>query len=96
MLSILFTALLSITTVFDNPVISRVVDSQGEPVSFARVYTEDSEVYTDINGFFELDTKSDSLTISALSYSELTLCTKDCSSRIVIKDLKPQNIIVRK
>lgn len=96
MLSILFTALLSITTVFDNPVISRVVDSQGEPVSFARVYTKDSEVYTDINGFFELDTKSDSLTISALSYSELTLCTKDCSRRIVIKDLNPQNVIIRK
>jgi len=96
MLSIIFTTLLSITTAFDKPVISRVVDSQGEPVSFARVYTEDSEAYTDINGFFELETDSDSLKISALSYSELTICTKDCFGKIVIKDLNPLNVIVRK
>lgn len=96
MFSILFTTLLSITSVCDKPVISRVVDSHGDPVSFARIYTTDSEVYTDVNGFFEIETDSDSLTISALSYGELTMCITDCADKIVIKGLKPQNVIIRK
>ena len=93
MFAIIIPHIFSIALGASSHITSRVVDSYGEPVSFAKVYTETSETYTDVNGYFELDVKSDSLTISAFSYSDIRICVEECKGTIVIQDLKPTNII---
>jgi hypothetical protein len=93
MFAIIIPHIFSIALGASSHITSRVVDSYGEPVSFAKVYTETSETYTDVNGYFELDVESDSLIVSAFSYSDTKICVEDCNGPIVIQDLKPKNII---
>lgn len=92
MFAIIFSHILSISLGASSHITSRVVDSYGEPVSFAKVYTATAETYTDVNGYFELDVESDSLTVSAFSYSDTRICVNECKGNIVIQDLKPTNI----
>ncbi len=92
MFAIIFSHILSISLGANSHITSRVVDSYGEPVSFAKVFTETTETYTDANGYFEIDVESDSITVSAFSYSDIKICVEECKGPIVIQDLKPTNI----
>lgn len=78
---------------FTNQVTSRVIDQNGDAISFAEVASGDSKTYTDINGFFRLETDKDSITISAFSYEEKTICLDSCKGNIVLKDQKPGRIV---
>lgn len=75
---------------------SRVVDQNGDAISFAEVSSGDSKTHTDINGFFHIETDKDSITISAFSYEEKTICLDSCKGNIVLRDLKPGQIITVK
>lgn len=96
MLSIIFPTIISMFVTFSNQVTSRVVDQNGDAISFAEIASGDAKTYTDINGFFHMETDEDSLTISALSYQEKTICLDSCKGDIVLSDLKPVHIVTVK
>jgi len=92
MLSIVLSVFLSLIPFNRNHITSRVIDENGFPITFAEVYTEDSHTYTDSNGFFELTTVKDSITVSALSYKEVRICSDDCTDNIQMVSLLPKDI----
>jgi hypothetical protein len=96
MLSIIFPTIISMFVTFSNQVTSRVVDQNGDAISFAEISSGDSKTYTGINGFFHIETDKDSITISALSYQGKTICLDSCKGDIVLRDLKPVHIVTLK
>lgn len=96
MLSIIFPTIISIFVSFTNQVTSRVVDQNGDAISFAEISSGDSKTHTDINGFFHIETDKDSITISAFSYEEKTICLDSCKGNIVLRDLKLGRIVTVK
>lgn len=91
MLSILLVGFLSLAGE-KTTIINRVLDQSGEPVSFARVHTKDGYTTTNIDGFFSLETESDSIFIDALSFKGVKVCVTECSRPIVLYPLEPKDV----
>ena len=75
----------------------RVVDIRDEfPISGAMVFTSNDTTYTDINGFFKLPYNgADSITVKAMSYDDVLVCTSDCDEDIKMSVAKPKNVLIR-
>lgn len=75
----------------------RVIDIRDEfPISGAMVFTSSDTTYTDINGFFKLPYNgADSITIKAMSYADMLVCTSDCDDDIKMSVAKPKNVLIR-
>jgi hypothetical protein len=76
---------------------ARVIDIEdGFPISGAMVYTLRDTTYTDINGFFKLETSGEErITIKAMSYQDVSICPSDCGGDIEMSIAKPTNIEFR-
>jgi hypothetical protein len=85
---------LNLATLFDGktPIVNRVFDQFGSPVSFAKVYSDDCSTTTDINGFFSLETNSDTIFVDALSFQPIKICVEDCTKPVFLQPRKPINV----
>ena len=90
--------LIGIVTAINSktPIIGRVLDQEGSPVTFAKVCSGNNYTTTDINGFFLIENSDDSLKIEATSFQILKVCTSDLSKPIILEPKEPEKVITLK